>query len=84
VKYGALSSERGLISITCTAGEGCYSILWQESGGPAITAVPERRGFGSTLSERVASLQLDAALGREWRERGLVVSLVIPAARLAA
>ena len=84
VKYGALATETGVVTIDCHADGGRYGILWRERGGPPILGVPERRGFGSTLSERVASLQLDAALDREWNDGGLVVRIAIPSARLAA
>ncbi|MBZ9937772.1 PAS domain-containing protein [Mesorhizobium sp. BR1-1-16] len=84
VKYGALSSDGGLVTIVCSDIGEQFSIRWQETGGPAIDGMPTRRGFGTTLSERVASTQLGATLEREWLPEGLVVVLVIPVSRLLA
>jgi len=51
-KYGALSSPNGRISIGCdvqrTNGEGMFSFVWKESGGPKVSE-PKRKGFGSTI-----------------------------------
>ncbi|MBA3042387.1 MAG: histidine kinase [Rhizobiaceae bacterium] len=54
-KYGALSLPEGRIEIRWTVGEnGAFSFEWVEIGGPPVTA-PERRGFGSRLTERIIS-----------------------------
>lgn len=51
-KYGALSNEKGAVSLTwgIKAGEDedLLVINWRENGGPPVTA-PARRGFGSKL-----------------------------------
>jgi two-component sensor histidine kinase len=52
-KYGALSTTAGRVSIHCEAGsENTLKIFWQESGGPPVSAPPDRRGFGTRLLER--------------------------------
>ena len=58
VKYGALSVESGRVEVTWThtAGAG-FTLRWVESGGPLVKP-PERRGFGSTLLERVTGREL--------------------------
>jgi PAS domain S-box-containing protein len=52
VKYGALSVPDGRISIECNIeranGDGTFSFLWKETGGP-IVSVPKRKGFGSVI-----------------------------------
>ncbi len=52
VKYGALSVEQGRISvdgkIERANGSPTFSLIWTESGGPAV-AVPTRKGFGSVI-----------------------------------
>ncbi len=54
-KYGALSLPEGRIEIRWSVGEnGAFSFEWVETGGPPVTA-PERRGFGSRLTERIIS-----------------------------
>ncbi len=82
VKYGGLSREGADVRITCRIDGERFIIDWRESGGPAVTGAPERRGFGTTLSERVASMQLGASLKRDWLPGGLVVTLDLPAERL--
>lgn len=52
VKYGALSSPNGRISITGKIepidGNGRFSFEWKETGGPPVSE-PTRRGFGSAI-----------------------------------
>jgi len=50
VKYGALSSPDGRISISGNRynGRGSFVFSWMESGGPRVTP-PTRRGFGSAI-----------------------------------
>jgi two-component sensor histidine kinase len=56
VKYGALKEPEGRVSIDWTLNEDAetrqFRFAWKESGGPPV-AVPERKGFGSMLIERV-------------------------------
>ena len=56
VKYGALSNDAGTISVKWTMEaqpDGRWLCLhWRESGGPTV-AMPQRKGFGSRLIERV-------------------------------
>lgn len=58
VKYGALSSASGKVSIvwaiTGDAGEPILKFRWQERGGPPVLA-PNRRGFGTSLLEATFS-----------------------------
>jgi PAS domain S-box-containing protein len=52
IKYGALSVPNGRVSIECEVrrmnGDGVFSFLWKESGGPRVSA-PKRTGFGSSI-----------------------------------
>jgi PAS domain S-box-containing protein len=52
LKYGALSSPDGRISISGKIdrynGNGSFVFSWQESGGPRVSP-PTRRGFGSVI-----------------------------------
>ncbi|HEY1735780.1 MAG TPA: response regulator, partial [Methylovirgula sp.] len=54
VKYGALSTAKGSVTIGWTVADAMLRLRWQEIGGPAVRA-PARRGFGRTLIERTAS-----------------------------
>lgn len=56
VKYGALSTTQGRVSITWNlyldgAGARHMTFLWQESGGPPVQS-PAKVGFGTRLIER--------------------------------
>lgn len=55
VKYGALSTPTGAISLTWRIdeidGDPQFRLRWQEQGGPPVEQ-PRRRGFGSRLIER--------------------------------
>lgn len=54
-KYGALSNAQGRVAIRWTIGpESRFSFGWQESDGP-IVEKPARRGFGTTLTNRVVA-----------------------------
>jgi two-component sensor histidine kinase len=47
-KYGALSTPHGLLHVSWTVTNDMLSIVWDESGGPMITA-PGKPGFGTHL-----------------------------------
>jgi len=58
VKYGALSSQAGLITLMWNhaidgSGRRHLTLLWKESGGPPVTPpLPGQSGFGSRLINR--------------------------------
>lgn len=75
VKYGALSIETGRVEVTWeSTGEGGFTLRWVEIGGP-IVAPPERRGFGSTLLDRVTSQELGGEGRVEYRADGVRATL---------
>src|SRR5262249_52969229 len=53
IKYGALSRESGIVTISWSVDGVLLCLRWQELGGPASTA-PTRRGFGTMLIEQSA------------------------------
>lgn len=58
VKFGALSTEDGRVSVTWRHGDdGGLKLNWVESGGPRVTP-PTRRGFGATLLDKVTGREL--------------------------
>jgi two-component sensor histidine kinase len=57
--------------------------LWSESGGPEITAAPERRGFGTLVIERNLARTLEAEVQLDFAPAGLRCRIVIPATHLA-
>ena len=88
-KYGALSNVEpfrsragsGLVTIrwACEPREGASTLLrfaWEESGGPPV-APPDRRGIGTTLSDRLVD-SLDGQIERRWEASGLRVAITLP------
>lgn len=79
-KYGGLSTELGSVSVTVSKQDNVVTMVWRESGGPAITEPVELSGFGSQLIEMSAVRQLGGTIARQWHTEGLVAELNIPAA----
>jgi two-component sensor histidine kinase len=52
-KYGALSTEKGWVTINWTVHDSVLRLKWVEQGGPPVAA-PVKRGFGTTLIEQSA------------------------------
>lgn len=84
VKYGALSSGSGQVRILVQNHTDGTILKWEERGGPLVAAVPTRRGFGSVLVDRAAKSQLGAVLDFDWQPAGVVVTVALDPARLAA
>jgi PAS domain S-box-containing protein len=78
VKYGALSSPEGRVTITCRSAKGTCELNWVERGGPRIGAKPERTGFGSKLLMRSITGALGGTLTQHWDREGLSVHLALP------
>ena len=79
VKYGALSDSGGKVSLGIERTEdGAILIAWQESGGPAISAPPTRRGFGSTIIDRSIPFELKGHAEVRYEFTGLKASFRIP------
>jgi len=85
VKYGALSSARGNVSITWTADSGdtpLFTLHWIERGGPPVRA-PARRGFGTTVVQSYPRQNCDAATELRFDSSGLEYVLTAPLWRIA-
>lgn len=80
-KYGALSTERGLLRISIAQLEGWLEIQWTESGLCRAGAPTERSGFGSVLEKAVVG-GVGGQIERSWTETGLELSLRIPSESL--
>ncbi len=84
VKHGALLSESGRIEVKWERKpSGGFELFWIESGGPFV-ARPSRRGFGSTLLDRVTGPELGGTALFDFRPEGLKVTLNASASALAA
>jgi len=71
IKYGALSTAKGMVTISWSVADAMLRLRWEERGGPVVHA-PARRGFGRTLIEQSAkgeggdALMLIEAEGVVW------------------
>ncbi|MBS7670965.1 chemotaxis protein CheB [Croceicoccus gelatinilyticus] len=86
LKYGSLSVPGGKLSIGWSwesreAEERVLLFQWKETGGPRVTA-PHKKGFGSTVIERILRAQLGAESKIEYDPDGLDVICRIPASRI--
>jgi two-component sensor histidine kinase len=77
LKYGALSAADGNVTIQWTAGGETLHLTWVEAGGPQISALPERQGFGSEMVDRILR-SAGGTITRTWRAEGLVADLHLP------
>ena len=73
-KYGALSNDTGKVDIRWNVrqdeGVNRFEICWTESGGPPVSA-PERRGFGSTVIERMTRIAFGYPVKLDFAPEGL-------------
>lgn len=83
VKYGALSSDAGLLDVACTATETEATIVWTERGGPHVVAPQKLGGFGNKLVQRSLSGNLNGTIDYDWSELGLIATLRLSKERLA-
>jgi len=73
-KYGALSTPEGRVSISWqdeTRACGPLRIIWREHGGPEVTT-PQRKGFGSTLIDRLLSSELRGQTKVSYEKSGVI------------
>jgi two-component sensor histidine kinase len=77
VKYGALNTDDGNVTIRWIAGGDTLDLTWIESGGPHISVSPERRGFGSEMVDRIVR-SAGGTINRTWRTEGLIADLHLP------
>ncbi|MDO9714097.1 HWE histidine kinase domain-containing protein [Paracraurococcus lichenis] len=83
VKYGALSVAEGGVSVSWVVGRSpdgpaLLRLRWVETGGPPITGIPKRRGFGGRVLDGTVRVQLGGKVLLTWEPTGLVCSLEVP------
>lgn len=81
-KYGALSNQTGQVSISWnieveSGGEAVFQLKWVERGGPQV-APPARKGFGTTVIQRVAGQSLNGSASLDYLPEGVVWVLRAP------
>jgi two-component system, chemotaxis family, CheB/CheR fusion protein len=78
VKYGALSVPAGRLLVEWwRPAQGGLVLRWTEHGGPAVKP-PTRRGFGTSVVNRMIRDQLKGEARFDWRETGLVCEITMP------
>lgn len=83
VKYGSLSVPDGYVSVDIMSeGREKLTISWREANGPAVRGEPKEISFGTIMSSRAATAQLNAAIRHDWRAEGLVFELTVAIADL--
>jgi PAS domain S-box-containing protein len=75
-KYGALSSSDGRINVVWSQSAGELTIHWVETGAPTVAA-PNRKGFGTTIIERMMQDRVNGTVKFDWRDTGLCCTLVL-------
>jgi len=78
MKYGALSNDGGRVDVTWSImphDPECVSIVWKESGGPAVVA-PANRGFGSRLLEKALASELNGRVTIHFEPAGVRCEIV--------
>ena len=77
VKYGALASPSAQLRIEWQRNDQTLRIIWEESGVPLDGRPPERRGFGTRLSEALFK-NTGGQIEREWTTDGLRITMKLP------
>jgi two-component sensor histidine kinase len=85
VKYGALASRNGRITIRWTLVDAAAGqrvrFAWSESGGPHVKA-PERKGFGSVVIERFVTAAFGGTVESAFAAEGFSWAVEFPAEHL--
>lgn len=75
VKHGAFSSAAGRVQITWTSENDGATMVWRETGGPAVNA-PDRRS-GSQIVQSLVRTS-GGTLDYQWDPAGLIATLHLP------
>ncbi len=77
-KHGALSGQRGQVTIEWTVDpNGNVALDWTEAGGPPVQP-PTRRGFGSTIIERSIPHEIGGKATLDYAPAGLRAHFGLP------
>lgn len=82
LKYGALSSESGILDISGTSTDEEVHMVWTERGGPSVSSKGEE-GYGSKLLNRSITGQLGGSIATDWSDDGIIVTVTMNAEKLA-
>jgi len=77
VKHGALSTPEGRLKLRWEVRADGVRLDWVESGGAAVGAPPDRKGFGSELIDANVKAQLYGRIERRWGRAGLHATITL-------
>jgi NO-binding membrane sensor protein with MHYT domain/two-component sensor histidine kinase len=77
-KYGALSTDTGRVEVSWQLDGDSYTMGWTERDGPPVQP-PERRGFGSTVTDSMIKQTLGGEVLLDYAPSGLQWHLTCPA-----
>ena len=80
-KYGALSNREGSVQLSWTVDADRLTLVWRESGGPAV-AKPAETGFGTRLLQRAVARDLRATVTIDFDPAGLICTISAPLAQV--
>lgn len=78
VKYGALCTDEGHITLDWETRDGQVELTWAESG-PGCVRDGTKGGFGERMIAMSAKAELGGSIERAWRPEGLKLVLSFPA-----
>ena len=84
LKYGALSSAKGTLDVSCTHSGDHVVMVWTERGGPVVSQPAELGGYGSKMVARVLANQLSGSIERNWSTEGAIITVRMNNERLAS
>ncbi len=84
LKHGALSTDTGVLDVSCSAHDEAVTIIWTERGGPPVEPPTGPGGYGGKLVERSVTGQLRGSIAYDWAKEGVVVTLKVNPDRLGA
>jgi two-component sensor histidine kinase len=76
-KYGALSTDRGRVEVCWNFSDNTFTMSCSEREGPTVST-PMRRGFGTTVIERMAESSLGGMVDLGYAPTGLTWRLTCP------
>ncbi|WP_299828856.1 HWE histidine kinase domain-containing protein [uncultured Roseobacter sp.] len=77
VKHGALSTQKGEVSITLERLPGAMQVTWQERGGPPASK-PADTGFGTTMIEHAVPHELGGTTQLMFEPGGVKAVFTLP------
>jgi PAS domain S-box-containing protein len=78
-KYGALSTEAGLVDVCWRLDGDVFAMSWTERNGPPVSP-PKRQGFGTTVVDSMAKHTMGGEIQLDYAPSGLMWGLTCPAA----